>query len=144
MVNDRLVCFDEVFEMAMNCSLNVTLPPNFIKSPPKNPTVTPPGAEDEDGHGRSRHQEDVAEEMLLRFLVENRALLAGDVDRDGCHENGDGANEVVAAIGESAEHPPIALYRDEASAIAHGQHMWPSAYTVIDLHGEDSPCGNRN
>lgn len=43
-----------------------------------------------------------------------------------------------------AEHPPIALYRDEASAIAHGQLMWPSAYTVIDLHGEDSPCGNRS
>lgn len=43
-----------------------------------------------------------------------------------------------------ADHPPIALYRDEASAIAHGQLMWPSAYTVIDLHGEDSPCGNRN
>lgn len=42
------------------------------------------------------------------------------------------------------EHPPIALYRDEASAISHGQLMWPSAYTVIDLHGEDSPCGNRN
>lgn len=44
----------------------------------------------------------------------------------------------------SASHPPIALYRDEASAVAHGQLMWPSAYTVIDLHGDDSPCGNRN
>lgn len=40
--------------------------------------------------------------------------------------------------------PPIALYRDEASAIAHGQLMWPSAYRVIDLHGEDSPCGRPN
>ena len=45
MVNDRLVCFDEIFEMVMNCSLNVILPPNFIKSPPINPTVTPPGPE---------------------------------------------------------------------------------------------------
>jgi len=54
MVNDRLVCFDEVFEMVMNCSLNVTLPPNFIKSPPKNPTVTPPGAKDEDGKVRGK------------------------------------------------------------------------------------------
>lgn len=43
----------------------------------------------------------------------------------------------------STSHPPIALYRDEASAVAHGQLMWPSAFTVIDLHGEDSPCGNR-
>ena len=46
MVNDRLVGFDKVFEMVMNDSLNVTLPPNFIKSPPKNPmtttTVRPP------------------------------------------------------------------------------------------------------
>lgn len=40
--------------------------------------------------------------------------------------------------------PPVALYHDEASAIAHGQLMWPSAYSVIDLHGEDSPCGRPN
>lgn len=44
----------------------------------------------------------------------------------------------------AAEQPPIALYREEGLAIAHGQLMWPSAYTVIDLHGETSPCGNRN
>ena len=44
----------------------------------------------------------------------------------------------------STSHLPIALYRDEAAAVAHGQLMWPSAYTVIDLHGEDSPCGNRS
>ncbi|MDH0730955.1 hypothetical protein N5F23_00480 [Pseudomonas sichuanensis] len=43
-----------------------------------------------------------------------------------------------------SQQPPIALYRDEASAIAHGQLMWPSAYSVIDLHGEDSPCGRPN
>ena len=53
-VNDHLVCFDEVFEMVMSCSLNVTLPLNFIKSPTKNPTVTPPGAEDVDGKGRGK------------------------------------------------------------------------------------------
>lgn len=44
----------------------------------------------------------------------------------------------------AAQQPPIALYRDEASAIAHGQLMWPSTYSVIDLHGEDSPCGRPN
>ena len=56
MVNNCLVCFDKVFEMVMNCTLNVILLPNFIKSLPKNPTVTPPGAEDEDskGHGKGK------------------------------------------------------------------------------------------
>ncbi len=54
MVNDCLVCFDEVFKMVMNCTLNIILPPNFIKSPPKNPTATPPGAEDKDGKGRGK------------------------------------------------------------------------------------------
>lgn len=43
-------------------------------------------------------------------------------------------------LGEAG--PPVALYRVEALADAHGQAMWPGAYTVIDLHGEDSPCGN--
>lgn len=40
--------------------------------------------------------------------------------------------------------PPIAIYRDEDLAKAHGHRMWPNFYRVIDLHGEDSPCGNRN
>ncbi|WP_449432327.1 hypothetical protein [Pseudomonas putida] len=39
---------------------------------------------------------------------------------------------------------PVCLYRDKISAVIHGQRMWPSTYHVIDLHGEDSPCGNRN
>ncbi len=47
MVNDRLVWFDEVFEMVMNSFINTTLPPNFINPPPKNPstatTIKPPG-----------------------------------------------------------------------------------------------------
>ncbi len=38
MVNDRLVCFDEVFEMVMNSTINVTLPPNFLKPAPKIPS----------------------------------------------------------------------------------------------------------
>ncbi|UVK81436.1 hypothetical protein LOY46_17915 [Pseudomonas sichuanensis] len=42
------------------------------------------------------------------------------------------------------QRPPVAIYRDEDLAIAHGQRMWPSAYTIIDLHGEDSPCGRPN
>lgn len=39
---------------------------------------------------------------------------------------------------------PIALYRDEGLAHAHGRQMWPSAYQVIDLHGEETPCAKRN
>ncbi|MBS6039968.1 MAG: hypothetical protein KIC53_21550 [Pseudomonas sp.] len=38
---------------------------------------------------------------------------------------------------------PVALYREEALAQAHGARMWPGAFTVIDLQGGD-PCGNRN
>lgn len=30
---------------------------------------------------------------------------------------------------------PVALYRDEAAAIAHGGRMWPSTYIVVDLAG---------
>ncbi len=28
MVNDRLICFDEVFEMIMNSTMNIILPPD--------------------------------------------------------------------------------------------------------------------
>jgi hypothetical protein len=53
MVNNRLVSFDEVFETVMNSTMNLTLPPNFVKPTPKiSPTsnnVTPAG---EDGKGK--------------------------------------------------------------------------------------------
>jgi hypothetical protein len=39
---------------------------------------------------------------------------------------------------------PVALYREEALAISHGTRMWPGAFSIIDLHGDGSPCGNRN
>lgn len=39
---------------------------------------------------------------------------------------------------------PVALFRDERVAVAHGQLLWPNAYEVIDLQGEECPCGNRN
>ncbi|TYO83540.1 hypothetical protein DQ397_001149 [Pseudomonas sp. CK-NBRI-02] len=38
---------------------------------------------------------------------------------------------------------PVALYREEALAQAHGARMWPGAFTVIDLQGSD-PCANSN
>lgn len=36
-------------------------------------------------------------------------------------------------------HPPVGLYRDEQSARLHGLRMWPSTFTVIDLHGDERP-----
>ena len=59
MVNNHLVGFEEDFEMVMNHSLNVILPPNFIKSPPKNltttTTVTPSGDNEKQwGGGKKR------------------------------------------------------------------------------------------
>ena len=33
---------------------------------------------------------------------------------------------------------PVAVYRDEALAIAHGGRMWPSTYTVVDLSAGDA------
>jgi hypothetical protein len=38
MVNNCLVSFDEVFEMVMNSTINITLPLNFIKPTPKKPS----------------------------------------------------------------------------------------------------------
>lgn len=32
---------------------------------------------------------------------------------------------------------PVALYRDEATANAHGARMWPSTFIVVDLAGDD-------
>jgi hypothetical protein len=53
MVNDRLVCFDEVFEMVMKSTINVTLPPNFFKPAPKFPP-TSTGAAPAEGNGKRR------------------------------------------------------------------------------------------
>ncbi len=40
MVNNRLVCFNEVFEMIMNSTMNIILPPNFVKPTPKTPPTS--------------------------------------------------------------------------------------------------------
>lgn len=39
--------------------------------------------------------------------------------------------------------PPVALYRDKTLASSHGARMWPSTYSVIDLHGEELPRRGR-
>ena len=33
--------------------------------------------------------------------------------------------------------PPVALYRDDQLAHCHGAILWPCAYAVVDLHGEE-------
>ncbi len=53
MVNNHLVCFDEVFEMVMNSTINVTLPPNFVKPAPKSPP-TSTGAASAEGDGKKK------------------------------------------------------------------------------------------
>jgi hypothetical protein len=35
--------------------------------------------------------------------------------------------------------PPVAIYRDEQVARAHGGRLWPSTFTVVDLHKDDRP-----
>lgn len=41
----------------------------------------------------------------------------------------------LLGLAESADQP-IAVFRDEALAVAHGSRMWPSTYTVVDLAAE--------
>ena len=83
MVNNRLVCFGKVFEMVMNCTLNVTLPPNFIKSPPKNPTFTPPGAKDEDGKGRGKGKKRKQGDGNEDHIIKNTAPITEFLMKEG-------------------------------------------------------------
>jgi hypothetical protein len=70
MVNNRLICFNEVFEMVMNSSVNVTLPPNFINPHPKNPstptTVMPPGDDGQQKGGKKRKSDKVEGEHIIK------------------------------------------------------------------------------
>ncbi len=53
MVKDRLVCYDEVFEMIMNSTMNIILPPNFVKPTPKTPP-TSTGATSAESKGKKK------------------------------------------------------------------------------------------
>jgi hypothetical protein len=70
MVNDHLICFDEVFDMVMNSSVNVTLPPNFINPPPKYPstttTVMPPEDDEKRKGGKRRKSDEVKGERITK------------------------------------------------------------------------------
>ncbi|MEG0860241.1 MAG: hypothetical protein RSG92_17555 [Pseudomonas sp.] len=35
--------------------------------------------------------------------------------------------------------PPVAIYRDEQVARAHGGRLWPSTWIVVDLHKDELP-----
>ncbi len=68
MVNDHLVCFDEVLEMILKSSLNVILPPNFIKLSPKNPTpkLTPTPGDNGKWKNKKRKSDKVGGERVIK------------------------------------------------------------------------------
>ncbi len=70
MVNNRLLFFDDVFKMAMNSSLNVILPPNFIKPTPKNaspkPNPTPGHNGKQEGKGKERKSDKAKGERITK------------------------------------------------------------------------------
>jgi hypothetical protein len=71
MVNNHIVNFTPVIEMVLNSSLNIILPPNFIKSPPKNPTNAITILPGEDNPtikkgGKKRKSDDVNEECMVK------------------------------------------------------------------------------
>jgi hypothetical protein len=73
MVNNRLVSFDEVFEMVMNSTMNITLPPNFIKpthkiSPAPN-NVTPTGEDGKQKGGKKRKSGKVDRERITKNIA---------------------------------------------------------------------------
>jgi hypothetical protein len=71
MVKDRLVliCFSKVFKMAMYSSLNIILPPSFIKPPPKNPmnaTKVMPGDDGKQKGEKKRKSDKVEGEHIVK------------------------------------------------------------------------------
>jgi hypothetical protein len=80
MVNDRLVCFDKVLETVLNSSLNVTLPPNFIKPSPKKPTpdLTPKPRGNRKGKNNKRKTNKVGEEHVIKNIAPITEFLMKD------------------------------------------------------------------
>ncbi len=81
-VNDRLDSFNEVFEMVMNRTMNVTLPPNFVKPTPKNfPTsnnVTPTGEDGKRKEGKKRKSGEVDRERITKNVAPISEFLMKD------------------------------------------------------------------
>jgi hypothetical protein len=82
MANDCIVSFDEVFEMVMNSTINITLPPNFIKPTPKNPptttNITPTGEDGKQKGRKKRKSDDVDGERLIKNVAPISELLIKD------------------------------------------------------------------
>jgi hypothetical protein len=82
MVNDRLIFFDEVFEMVMNSTMNVTLPPNFVKPTPKiSPTsnnVMPAGEDGKQKGGKKRKSGEVDGERITKNVAPISEFLMKD------------------------------------------------------------------
>jgi hypothetical protein len=80
MVNDCLVCFDEVLETVLNSSLNVTLSPNFIKPSPKKPVpeLTPKPREDGKRTNNKRKTDKVGEEQVIKNAAPITEFLMED------------------------------------------------------------------
>ncbi len=83
MVNDRLVCFDEVFEMVMNSTINVTLPPNFLKPAPKSPP-TSTGAASTEGDGKKKgRKKRKSDKIDGERIMKNPAPISEFLMKDG-------------------------------------------------------------
>ncbi len=80
MVNDRLICFEKVLETVLNSSLNVSLPPNFIKPSPKKPMpeLTPKPGDNRKRKNNKRKTDKVREERVIK----NAALITEFVMKD--------------------------------------------------------------
>jgi hypothetical protein len=76
MVNDCLISFDEIFEMVMNSSLNVILPPNFIKPPPKNPSPEPNPTPGDDGKQKGRGKKRKSKDAAKDHIIKNAAPIS--------------------------------------------------------------------
>jgi hypothetical protein len=80
MVNDRLICFDKVLKTVLNSSLNVILPPNFIKPSPKKPMpeLTPMPGDDGKRKNNKRKTNEVEEELVTKNAAPITEFLMKD------------------------------------------------------------------
>jgi hypothetical protein len=83
MVNDRLVCFDEVFKMVMKSTINVTLPPNFVKPAPKSPPTSTGAASAEGNRKNKGGKKRKSGEINGECIVKNPAPISKFLMKDG-------------------------------------------------------------
>jgi hypothetical protein len=96
MVNDHLVCFNEIFEMIMNSTMNIILPPNFVKPTPKNPP-TSTGATSVESEGKKKG---------------GKKRKAGEIDEGRIAKNVAPIPEFLMKDGETWKHFPGKCSKD--------------------------------